>query len=213
MKLLFLLALLVVLWAAGLWAFAERVAASTPAGEPPAADGVVALTGGSVVRLEAAEQLLEDGKARRLLISGVNPQVTRPQVKEAARGVGRKWDCCVDLGFRAENTRGNAQETAAWARHNAFRSLIVVTADYHMPRAVLELGARMRGVRLRPYPVVTDLDARRWWRTGTGVRRMALEYCKYLAILGREAVLALGRRLGVDTAHPPARVTAVGGAA
>ncbi len=202
MKLLFLLALLTILWAAGLWAFAERVAASTPAGEPPEADGVVALTGASNVRLEAAEQLLEDGKGRRLLISGVNPQVTRPQVKEVARGAGRKWDCCVDLGFRAENTRGNAQETAGWARYHGYRSLIVVTADYHMPRAVLELQARTPGVQLYRYPVVTDLDARRWWRTGASVRRMAVEYCKYLAILGREAVLGLGRQLGVD--HPPA---------
>ena len=199
MKLLFLLALLALLWGAGLWAFAERVAASTPAGEPPESDGIVALTGGSAVRLEAAEQLLEDGKGRRLLISGVNPQVTRPQVKEAARGVGRSWDCCVDLGFRAANTRGNAQETAGWARYHGYRSLIVVTADYHMPRAILELGARTPGVQLYRYPVVTDLDARRWWRTSAGVKRMALEYCKYLAILGREAMLGLGRRLGVET--------------
>ena len=176
----------------------DRASASTPAAEPPEADGVVALTGGSNVRLEAAEQLLEDRKGRRLLISGVNPQVTRPQVKEVARGVGRSWDCCVDLGFRAENTRGNAQETAGWARHHGYRSLIVVTADYHMPRAVLELGARTPGVQLYRYPVVTDLDARRWWRTSASVKRMALEYCKYLAILGREAVLGLGRKLGVE---------------
>ncbi len=208
MKLLFLLALLAILWAAGLWAFAERVAASTPAAEPPSADGVVVLTGGSAVRLEAAEQLLEDGEGRRLLISGVNPQVTRTQVKQAARGVGRKWDCCVDLGFRAENTRGNAQETAAWARHNGYRSLIVVTADYHMPRAILELGARTPGVQLHRYPVVTDLDARRWWRSGVSVRRMALEYCKYLAILGREGVLALGRKLGVDAPRRPLHAAA-----
>lgn len=208
MKLLFLLALLVVLWGAGLWAFAERVAASTPAAQPPEADGIVALTGASNIRLEAAEQLLEDGKGRRLLISGVNRQVTRPQVKQVARGVGRKWDCCVDLGFRAENTRGNAQETSGWARFHAYRSLIVVTADYHMPRAVLELQARTPGVQLYRYPVVTDLDARRWWRTGPGARRMALEYCKYLAILGREAVLGLGRRLGVDAPRRAAPASA-----
>lgn len=193
MKLLSLLALLGLLWAVGLWAFAERVAASTPAREPSPADGVVALTGAGTVRLEAAEKLLEDGRARRLLISGVNRVVTRSQVKEVARGVGRAWDCCVDLGFRAENTRGNAEEIAGWTSHYRYRSLIVVTADYHMPRAYLELKAQLPGVALTRYPVVTDLDARRWWRTSGDLRRMGLEYCKYLVILGRESIRGFGR--------------------
>ena len=111
MRALAALALVFALWIAGLLAFAARVAGSTPAAEPPTADAIVALTGASSVRIEAATQLLEEGKARRLLISGVNPQARRSEVKYVARGVGRIWDCCVDLGFRAENTRGNAVET------------------------------------------------------------------------------------------------------
>ncbi len=198
MRLLGLLALLLLLWAAGLWAFAERVAASTPAPAPAASDGVVALTGASAVRLEAAERLLEDDLGARLLISGVNRTVTRADVKDAARGVGRMWDCCVDLGFRAETTRGNAQEISAWAHHHRYRSLIVVTSDYHMPRAILELRARAPDLKLRPYPVATNLNARRWLGSSSDARRMAVEYCKYLAILGREAVLSFGRRVGVD---------------
>ena len=194
MKLLGLLALLLLLWGAGLWAFAERVAASTPARAPAAADGVVALTGASNVRLEAAERLLEDDLGRRLLISGVNRAATRSDVKEVARGTGRIWDCCVDLGFRAETTRGNAQEIADWASYHRYRSLIVVTADYHMPRAVLELRAQAPRLDLRPYPVVTDLSARRWWRTSNDAKRLTLEYCKYLVILGREAVRSIGRK-------------------
>ena len=194
MKLLGLLALMGLLWAVGLWAFAERVAASTPAREPAYADGVVALTGASNVRLEAAEKLLEDGRAKRMLISGVNRVATRSEVKEVARGVGRAWDCCVDLGFRAEDTRGNAQEIAGWTRHHGYRSLIVVTADYHMPRAVLELRAQLPGVALTRYPVVTDLNARRWWSTSGDLRRIGLEYCKYLVILGRESIRSVGRK-------------------
>jgi len=188
-----LILLVALVWAAGLLAFAHRVAVSTPAPEPPVADGVVALTGSSAIRLEAAEQLLESGKAKRLLISGVNPKATRAQVKGVVRGGRKLWDCCVDLGFRAEDTRGNAQEIGGWTRHHGFRSLIVVTADYHMPRSLLELKAETPDVELYPYPVVTDLDARRWWASGLSARRMALEYCKYLVILGREAVLGLGR--------------------
>lgn len=198
MKGLALILVVALIWAAGLWAFAERVIASTPAAEPPAADGIVALTGASNVRLEAGTQLLDDGKARRLLISGVNKSATRADVRDVARGLSKEWECCVDLGFHAENTRGNARETAGWVRYHDFRSVIVVTADYHMPRSMLELKAAMPGVQLYPYPVVTDLNAKRWWRTSSDARRLTLEYCKYLVILGREAVLGLGRKAGVD---------------
>ena len=186
------------IWAAGLWAFAERVATSTPAPEPPAADGIVALTGASNVRLEAGAQLLDQGKGRRLLISGVYKGATRADVRDVARGLSKEWECCVDLGFHAENTRGNARETAGWVRYHDYRSLIVVTADYHMPRALLELKAAMPGTQIYPYPVVTDLNARRWWRSQSDARRMVLEYCKYIVILGREGVLGLGRRAGAD---------------
>jgi uncharacterized SAM-binding protein YcdF (DUF218 family) len=175
----FILVLLLI-WGAGLFAFASRIVASTPAPEPAHADGIVALTGSSSVRIEAAVQLLEDGKAARLLVS-------------VAHDFGRAFNCCVDLGFRAANTQGNAQETANWAAYHGYRSLIVVTADYHMPRAILELQAAMPRVALHPYPVVTStVDARRWWRNQGDARRLVVEYCKYLVILGREGVLRLG---------------------
>jgi uncharacterized SAM-binding protein YcdF (DUF218 family) len=192
MRVLAVFALVVLLWLAGLWAFAERVAASTPAVEPPTADGIVALTGSSSIRLEAATQLLEDGKAQRLLISGVNRQATRSEVKGVARGVGRIWDCCVDLGFQAETTQGNAVETAGWAREHGYHSLIVVTADYHMPRALLELRGALPDVALYPYPVVTDtLNARRWWARNEDIHRMVVEYSKYLVILAKDGISRL----------------------
>ena len=180
-------------WAGGLLAFAGRVRNSTPAPTPAPADGIVALTGASTLRLTAAAQLLEDGKARRLLISGVNPAARRSDVRDAAQDVGREWDCCVDLGFAAADTRGNASEAADWARRHGFHSLIVVTADYHMPRALLELHASMPQVMLRPYPVATGaVDARRWWRRSPDARRLAVEYAKYLVVFVRSAVMDLG---------------------
>ena len=188
-------ALLVVLliWTAGLLAFAGRVQRSTPAADPPVADGLVALTGASDQRIVAATKLLQDGKAQRLLISGVSRRATRADLRPITGAVKRVYDCCVDLGFTADNTLGNARETAEWARAKGYKSLILVTADYHMPRARLELKAAMPEARITPYPVATaSLDAHRWWRTTEGARRMALEYCKYLAILAREAVLSLG---------------------
>ena len=193
MKSLAALLIVMMVWTVGLLAFTSRVARSTPAAEPPVADGVVVLTGASNIRLAAATKLLEAGKGKRLLISGVNREATRGDLLDVTKAVPPLYECCVDLGYRAANTIGNASESAEWARAKGYDSLIIVTADYHMPRAMLELRASMPEVRLHPYPVVTEsLDAHRWWRRGPSARRMIVEYCKYLAILGRESFLKLG---------------------
>jgi uncharacterized SAM-binding protein YcdF (DUF218 family) len=191
-KTLAALLIALMIWGLGLLAFTGRVDQSTPAPEPPVADGVVALTGASTLRLEAATKLLEEGKGQRLLISGVNREATRADVQSVTKAVKPIYDCCVDLGFAAANTIGNARETAEWAKSKGYKSLIVVTADYHMPRSMLELRAAMPAVALNAYPVKTDLNAHRWWKTSSSARRMIVEYCKYLAILGREAFLGLG---------------------
>ncbi len=181
------------IWSAGLMAFADRVARSTPAPAPARADGIVALTGGSVLRLRAATALLESGKGQRLLVSGVNPKVTRRVIWSVTGAAKPLFDCCVDLDFTAANTIGNARESARWVRAMGYRSLILVTADYHTPRASLELEAMAPGTRIGAYPVVTpDLDARRWWETASGARRMAAEYMKYLVALGGEGLIGLG---------------------
>lgn len=189
---------LALIWFCGLLAFAARVQQSTPAPAPSRADGIVALTGAnSNERLAAAMGLLEDGYGRRVLVSGVNRRASREDVRNVSRAVRRLYDCCVDLGFTAADTVGNARETVDWAQAMRYRRLIVVTADYHMPRAMLELRAVMRGggVELQTYAVPTpSLKARGWWRNPGAARLMVVEYSKYLAILGREAVLGLGPR-------------------
>jgi uncharacterized SAM-binding protein YcdF (DUF218 family) len=140
------------------------------------ADGIVALTGEDA-RLTPAVTLLEDGVAQRLLISGVFPETTKSDLKELTRG-GPRFDCCADLGFTARDTRGNAREAAEWARRHKFRSLIVVTASYHMPRSLLEMSAAMPNVKLVAYPIETDpakpTFLKRWGR-------MQSEYAKFLA--------------------------------
>ena len=195
-----LAALLVIglIWVAGLFAFAGRVQRSTPSPEPAAADGIVALTGAnSNERIAAAVQLLADHQGRRVLVSGVNREVSREQLRVASGSVRRLYDCCVDLGFTAADTVGNARETAEWAKAMRFSSLTIVTSDYHMPRAMLELRAVLRppAVRLQTFAVPTQaLKTRHWWRSPGAARLMVVEYSKYLAILGREAVLGLGPR-------------------
>jgi len=188
------------IWIAGLLAFGARIDRSTPASLPERAEGIVALTGaGSNERLTAAIHLLELGLGERMLVSGVNRDASREDIRKVSRAARRLYDCCVDLGFEAATTLGNARETAEWTRAMRYRSLIVVTADYHMPRAMLELRATLPRTRLEAYPISTSVvDAKRWWRTGHGARLMVVEYCKYLAILAREGVLGLGPQAGAE---------------
>lgn len=189
MKFLTFIAILVLIWLIGLFVFAERVRGYTPAPEPERADAIVALTGPSAERVNAAIRLLEQDKGKRVLISGVNREVRRQELRALTPGSNRLFNCCVDLGFEAEDTIGNAQEIAAWADAKGYDSLIVVTSDYHMPRALTEIRAAAPGVALTAYAVETpSLDNSRWWRAAVTARRMTLEYLKYLAALGRVAV-------------------------
>jgi uncharacterized SAM-binding protein YcdF (DUF218 family) len=146
------------------------------------ADGIVALTGGDV-RLMAAESLFEGKVGKRLLISGVHPGTTKSAIKQLVNG-GPRFDCCADLGFQATNTRGNAIEAADWTREHHFHSLVVVTANYHMPRSLIEFADVMPTIKLLPYPVQqADVDPQNWWSNGHVFRVLQGEYAKYLGSL------------------------------
>lgn len=183
------------IWIAGLLAFADRIARSTPIDLPAPAEGIVALTGGSPLRLRAATDLLESGRGQRVLVTGVNPKVSRDGIWTLTGAAKPLFDCCVDLDFSAADTIGNAREATRWARAMGYRRLILVTADYHAPRAALELRARMPEAQVDVFPLATpDLDARHWPETSLGARRMVTEYIKYLIALSREGLLGLGAR-------------------
>ena len=189
MKFLSLIGVIALMWLVGLFVFAGEVRSLTPAPEPARADAIVALTGPAAERVNTAVRLLEQGKGERLLISGVNREVKRRELQALTPGSSGLFTCCVDLGFEAENTIGNAQEIAAWADGRGYKSLIVVTSDYHMKRALLEIRSVAPGVTLIPYAIETpSLDNSRWWRAAVTARRMTLEYMKYLAVLGREGL-------------------------
>ncbi len=153
------------------------------------ADGIVALTGGGA-RLDAAEALLEEGAGKRLLISGVYPTITKNDLRRLVHG-GRRFDCCADLGFSATSTHGNAAEAAAWAQAHGYRSLVVVTANYHMPRSLHEFAAQMPDMRLLPYPVAQDdVDVGEWWSDPHTLRILHVEYAKFLGSLVFTALAA-----------------------
>jgi uncharacterized SAM-binding protein YcdF (DUF218 family) len=149
------------------------------------ADGIVALTGGAS-RLSDAVDLLASGRGRRLLISGVSPTTNVGDLMRRVPDHERWFDCCIDLDYSAVNTIGNAVETRRWARGHGFRSLIVVTSSYHMPRAMLELTHQLPDARLIAYPVVTpQRRAEGWWSHPASARLLVLEYLKYIAANAR----------------------------
>jgi len=144
---------------------------------PPAADGVVALTGGAG-RIEAALQLLAGDHARVLLISGVGHAAELADIVRRAGFDPAVLEERITLGRAATSTVGNAAETAEWVRRHNVHSLIVVTASYHMPRAMTELTRALPDVTLYPDPVVPP--ALRGAGEPGAMRMLAGEYTKLL---------------------------------
>jgi uncharacterized SAM-binding protein YcdF (DUF218 family) len=167
--------------------FVARIPLSEPAAVPRT-DAIVVVTGGSQ-RIGDAIGLLGAERGSRLLISGVNEKTGREELAKLNPSSRELLACCVDLDYRARNTIGNAIETRRWVRRHAFRSLLVVTSNYHMPRTLAELGHAMPGLKLVPHPVVTSqMDASGWWNDWGTVRLLAPEYVKYLAARLRSVV-------------------------
>ncbi|HEY3911812.1 MAG TPA: YdcF family protein [Stellaceae bacterium] len=156
-----------------------------PAPENRAAptDAIVVLTGGSL-RLPSGVDLMREGKGRAMLVSGVNRRVDLDELLRVSGDAPNWLSCCVAIGYQAENTAGNAQETARWMRERGFHSLRLVTAWYHMPRSLLEFERAMPDVEIVPHPVFPEpAKDQRWWAWhGTGPLLLS-EYVKYLATL------------------------------
>ncbi|HYJ84108.1 MAG TPA: YdcF family protein, partial [Allosphingosinicella sp.] len=89
--------------------------------------------------------LLGRGRARRMLVSGVARTVRPPELAARYPGNDRLFDCCIDLGRESVDTRSNAEEVARWMEKHKFRSMRLVTTDWHMPRARFELSRRLGG--------------------------------------------------------------------
>ncbi|KAB2915790.1 MAG: YdcF family protein [Hyphomicrobiaceae bacterium] len=177
---------------AGFVIFANRVAHYTPP-RIERADGIVVLTGGKH-RLAEAVRLLEQGRGDRLLISGVNRITSREDLIRQSGLNSRMFDCCVDIGYAAHDTSGNADETKAWVADKRFTKLIIVTSSYHMPRSLAELGRAMPNVMLIPFPVATqDFRNERWWRNPATARLLFFEYVKFIPSAARFGVARLFR--------------------
>src|SRR5579871_1858202 len=199
----FLFALAAIAAAAGIgfvvFASCLRGAETRPARQ---ADGIVVLTGGSS-RVSDAMELLAAGYGKRLLISGVHPTSTASDISRSVQESQTWFNCCVDLDHSAVSTRSNASETRRWAHERGFKSLIVVTSNYHMPRAIVELSHAMPDISLIPYAVVGDKWREEpWWTGGTTFRLVLSEYAKYLAAELRVHLADLGIDVSLDPFEP-----------
>jgi uncharacterized SAM-binding protein YcdF (DUF218 family) len=195
------LAAIVLAAAIGFVVFASRLpeAETRPVRQ---ADGIVVLTGGSS-RVSDAMELLAAGYGKRLLISGVHPTSTANDISRSVQESQSWFACCVDLDRSAVSTRSNASETRRWAHERGFKSLIVVTSNYHMPRAIVELSHAMPDISLIPYAVVGDKWREEpWWTGGTTFRLVLSEYAKYLAAEFRVHLADIGIELSLDPFEP-----------
>jgi uncharacterized SAM-binding protein YcdF (DUF218 family) len=171
------------------------------------ADGIVVLTGGSS-RVSDAMELLAGGYGRRLLISGVHPTNAASDISRSlpdnSPPYNQTLSCCVDLDRSAVNTRSNAAETRRWAHDRGFKSLIVVTSNYHMPRAIVELSHAMPDIALIPFAVVGDKwRDEPWWTSGATFRLLLSEYAKYVAAEVRVSLAEAGFDLAPEVADQP----------
>ena len=146
------------------------------------ADGIVVPTGGQA-RLHAGLDLLVDGRAPHLLLSGVGQGITKDMIAQSlALSPSRiaQLTCCVTLDFQAENTKGNARATQKWANDNNLSRILLVTSDYHMPRAALEFGYHLPERTIITYPVsAPDLLGKSWYSDWQTLRLYSREFLKY----------------------------------
>ena len=147
-------------------------------------DGIVVVTGGQQ-RVDDGLFLLTNGKADRMLISGVGEGVNRAVLVQELGLDDREANalfCCAELDFTAGNTRGNAVATHQWAQQHGMRSLRLVTASYHMPRVLVVFAREMPELDLYQWAVTpADLRLENWWLDRAMFRLLAREYAKYLA--------------------------------
>ena len=182
------------LLAIGFLIFTRSIERSKPEPERTA-DGIAVLTGG-VARIDEAMKLLAQQKAKRLLITGVNRTTSTEALKQLASEGDQLFSCCVDIDKEARNTIDNATETSEWVAQHHYNSIIVVTSNYHMPRALAELARVMPGVILIPYSVVdNNVHLERWWTYPGTTKLLVSEYLKYLPALGRLGATQLVSKL------------------
>jgi uncharacterized SAM-binding protein YcdF (DUF218 family) len=186
-RLLAISVLILLGWASGfVWFIGALKQPGTPAtpamtrSDATRSDAIIVFTGGSL-RLEAGLALLASNKAPKLFVSGVHTGVGVKQLLRLSLQHPEALDCCIDLGYAANDTRGNAVETASWLQAEGRTSLRLVTANYHMPRSLLELRHAAPFAIITRHPVSPPhVPLGHWWRKPATGLLLFGEYNKYL---------------------------------
>jgi uncharacterized SAM-binding protein YcdF (DUF218 family) len=172
-------------YAGGLVWFAQTIDRAPNLDAGDATDAIVVLTGGPM-RLREGLHLLAAGRGKKLLVSGVYRGVEVQELLRITRQAPQEVECCVELGYAADSTLGNARETAAWMEREGFASLRLVTANYHMRRSLLEVRRAMPDATIVAHPVFPDgFRIEAWWRWPGTFALVQGEYHKYLGALIR----------------------------
>ena len=168
-----------IVWGIGLVRFAAMIPDAV-VDTTTTTDAIVVLTGGSG-RLGVGLELLSANRARSLFVSGVYRGVEVTKLLELSQRTPQELECCVEIGHSADNTAGNAAETAAWVVAQGYRSLRLVTSGYHLPRSLLEFRHAMPDVTLIPHPVFSEsVKQERWWAWPGTANLIVGEFNKYL---------------------------------
>jgi uncharacterized SAM-binding protein YcdF (DUF218 family) len=192
------LLLAAILWFGGFLAFTAAIPAAVRDADRTV-DAIVVLTGGDV-RLSEGFALLDRGLAKKMLISGVADGVQMSALLQNLNGAPQPTpetlECCVTLGYDAHSTEGNARESYRWLTENGFKSVRLVTANYHMKRSLLEFRRVMPDIEFVQHPVFPREVQEPYWfvRPGT-LYLLGNEYHKYLVAAGRRAVGSVGDRV------------------
>lgn len=201
------LLVIAILWLAGFVWYAGEITKATPGPDSPLdetrADAVVVLTGAQD-RLGVGFELLTQGHAQRMFISGVYRGVDVQQILRTLRRSPREAENAIVLGYGADDTVGNARETAEWMAKENLSSLILVTSNFHMPRALLEFHAAMPDVIIVPRATASpSFKIEAWWRWPGTLRLIASEWTKYVAArIGIASGVRLSARSGIHPLPP-----------
>jgi uncharacterized SAM-binding protein YcdF (DUF218 family) len=180
------------LWLGGLVQYVDSLP-ETDLSIAVAGDGVAVFTGGAN-RLDKAAELLASNRANLMLISGVDTGTSKQDLEALLypKVTATQFDCCVELGYTARDTFGNALETANWAKRHSLQSFFLVTSNYHMPRSLFLTRELLPDQTIYPLAVAGGkVVLESWWRRPGTARLLAVEYSKYLIVLLRATVSLL----------------------
>lgn len=176
--------------AAFVWFFVQIPTAPLP--ESRKADAIIVLTGGQE-RIARGLSMLAEGAAPVLFISGVDERLSvarllstgaSEETQQKIRDIGGE----VVLDHYSRSTVSNADQSAAFIKKRGIKSIRLVTANYHMKRALHEFREANPGLSILPDPVFPPGFQRElWWRDDNSRRLIFSEFYKYVAIVMRDA--------------------------